>query len=301
MRFPFFLAAICTVLVPTAACAVSLDRAVLTEVINEVAVLQRKTKTAVPAKLRDEFRAPDVLRTGHASRAELTAPDDTVTRVGSNTLFSFRGDSREMSLEKGAILFHSPSGNGGGTIRTRAASAAVLGTTLIVSATTGGAMKVMLLEGQGKVTTRDGRSVFLAPGQLTLVLPGGRIGPVLDFQLSRQVAGSQLIRGFRRQLDSSPAIRREMASQERRIQSGKLRPPAGPRELPPARENGNDAPPPPPPPPRQQPPPPVGLPVGPQAGPAAVAPQAIKAPRDGQPPQKNPPPKPPPQKSNQPR
>ena len=74
-------------------------------------------------------------------------PDKTITRVGANTVFSFEGKDRSVNLESGSLLFHSPKGKGGGTIKSGGASAAVLGTTLIVSSVAGGGFKVVLLEG----------------------------------------------------------------------------------------------------------------------------------------------------------
>ncbi len=231
--------------------AAPLDRAQITEIVNDVRVIERTTRTAHAAQMREEFRAPNVLRTGINSRAELIAADQTVTRVGSNTLFSFQPESRTMALEKGSLLFHSPAGRGGGTIRTSAASAAVLGTTLIVSATKAGAMKVVMLEGKGSVTLPGGKSVILAPGQLVIVMPGAQLSPVLDFQLSRQVSASMLVRGFRAPLASAPRVEQAVRVQERKIQEGRLAPNTGGKLPPPPRDRqaSGEAPPPPPPPP----------------------------------------------------
>ena len=41
---------------------------------------------------------PDILKTGPQSRAELVAEDETVTRVGANTIFSFDPASRTIDL-----------------------------------------------------------------------------------------------------------------------------------------------------------------------------------------------------------
>ena len=264
------------------ALAVPLERAKITELVNDVRIIERSPRATRRAQVTEEFRSPDVMRTGANSRAEMISPDQTVVRVGSNTLFSFEPDSREIELQKGSILFHSPSGRGGGTIRTSAASAAVLGTTLIVSATSTGAMKVMLLEGRGKVTVPGRKSVVLSAGQLALVLPGGRLSPVVDFQLSRQVADAKLVRGFRHPLQSGPRVAEAVQRQERRIGDGKL----GPRDpsRPPPRKGGTSNPPPKPPPP----PPPTPAPGGVRPD---VAIQAQKADDKRKPPPPPPPPK----------
>ena len=109
----------------------------ITQVVNEVQIITAD-QTRINAEVDDIFKIPDILRTGPASRAELVAKDDTVTRVGANTVFSFDPASRTIDLKEGSLLFHSPHGKGGGSIHTGSATASVLGSTLIVSATPDG-------------------------------------------------------------------------------------------------------------------------------------------------------------------
>ena len=106
-------------LVPMLTTAATIDRAVFTEVVNSVRVIEPATKKTGAAKVQAEFNAPSILRTGPDSRAEMISSDQTVTRVGQNTVFSFEPNSREVDLEKGSVLFQSPSGKGGGTINRR--------------------------------------------------------------------------------------------------------------------------------------------------------------------------------------
>ena len=80
-------------------------------------VVAASTKVAQAASVNELVKAPDLVRTGPQSRAELTAADQTVTRIGANTVFSFEPTGRDINLEKGNVLFHSPAGKGGGTIR----------------------------------------------------------------------------------------------------------------------------------------------------------------------------------------
>jgi hypothetical protein len=187
-----------------------------------VDVVAAATKAATPARPDELFKAPDLVRTGAGSRAELTAPDQTITRVGANTVFSFEPVGRNLNLERGSVLFHSPKGKGGGTIKSGGVAAAVLGTTLIVSATTDGGFKVILLEGTGAVTLPNGKSVTLKAGQLVYVLPGGTtFSAVLDINLDKLVAGSLLINGFNHELSSLPAIQKAMTAQKSELASGR--------------------------------------------------------------------------------
>jgi hypothetical protein len=201
--------------------AANIDRATLTEVVNNVTILDPGSKRATAARTQQLFTAPNVLRTGPDSRAEMVAPDETVTRVGQSTLFSFEPNSREIQLQRGSILFQSPSGKGGGNIRTPAASAAVLGTTLIVTTTKNGGFKVLLVEGKGRVKSADGTVRILKGGQMVYALPGGKLSGILEFRLSQQVSASRLVGGFKKALPSTAKIQAAINRQEKDIASGR--------------------------------------------------------------------------------
>ena len=198
-----------------------LSESTFTEIIKDVNVIADATKATSPAKPNELFKAPDLVRTGAGSRAELTAPDQTITRVGANTVFSFAPTGRNLNLEQGSVLFHSPKGHGGGTIKSGGVVAAVLGTTLIVSATADGGIKVILLEGKGSVTLANGKSVTLKAGQMVFVLPGGAtFSAVLDINLAKLVAGSQLVGGFAHPLPSEPLIQSAIEKQHALLAGG---------------------------------------------------------------------------------
>lgn len=202
-----------------------LDRSTVTEVINQVDRLAVPSDAVTPAVVQMELRAPDRLRTGRESRAELRAEDGTITRVGANTLFAFDPRGRELRLERGSLLFHSPTGKGGGTIRTPSASATVLGTTLIAATTPDGGYKLLVLEGRAQVKFASGAALQLAAGQLAFVRPGaggvGVPGPVVPFDLARQVRGSKLVQGFSRPLPSLARIDRAIQAQGRAVGLGR--------------------------------------------------------------------------------
>jgi hypothetical protein len=208
-------------LLPVIAPAATLTRATITEVVKDVSVITGPAKAPKAARAREIFAVPDVLRTGAESRAELVADDQTITRVGANSLFSFEPGQREINLQRGSVLFHSPAGKGGGTIKTAAATAAVLGTTLIVVTTRDGGFKVLVLEGKGRVRAASGTRSLTA-GQMTYLLPGGKLGPVYTFQLSDQVAASLLVNGFRTKLASQAKIDAAIARQNAMIAKGNL-------------------------------------------------------------------------------
>ena len=193
-----------------------------TEVVDKVVVIDAVTQRSRPASVNQTFKVPDQISTGANSRAELVAPDGTVTRVGANTVFSFAADKRQVNLQKGSILFHSPEGKGGGVIASDGAQAAVMGTTLIVTATANKGFKLLVLEGKAKATLPGGNSMAVTAGQLTVVAPGkSDFGPVLNFRLKEQVAGSALVKGFRTPIASERKVLDSVERQERMIASGR--------------------------------------------------------------------------------
>lgn len=204
---------------PSPAAPIAFKEAVVTEAVNQVDLLSANAQR--PAKIQDKVQGNDVVRTGTRSRAELKFPDSTVARVGANAAFSFRPDTRGVDLQKGSILFHSPKGLGGGQIRTAAATASVLGTTIIVSATKDGGFKVLVLEGKAKVQSPNGRTVVLKAGEMTFVLiKNGSLSPALTFRLNQQVQDSQLINGFAATLPSLTKIGEAIKRQETLIGRG---------------------------------------------------------------------------------
>jgi len=203
--------------------ALDLKQSKLTQVVNQVQIISAADQVQRAAAVNDIFAMPDLLRTGAASRAELVAPDETVTRVGANTIFSFDPADRTLDLKQGSLLFHSPHGKGGGTIHTGSATASVLGTTLIVVTTPNGGFKVIDLEGRVKVTLTNGLSQRLNPGQMTFILPGlNQLAPVVVFRLDELVQNSLLVKGFTQTLDSLPLIDNQIVIQEKQISSGLL-------------------------------------------------------------------------------
>ena len=202
--------------------AAPLTESTVTEIVKEVNVLPAGAANPAPAKLNVLVKAPERVRTGAESRTELTAADRTITRIGANTVFAFETSGRVINLERGSILFHSPTGAGGGTIKSGGASAAILGTTLIVAATENGGFKVIVLEGRAQITLPNGRRSNLDEGQMVFVLPaGGGFSPVLNINLGRLVAGSLLVKGFSKELPSVERINAAVKKQNARIEKGR--------------------------------------------------------------------------------
>ena len=197
-----------------------LKQSKFTQVVNQVEVVSAADQSQHSAVVNDIFKMPDLIKTGAASRAEMIADDKTITRVGANTVFSFDPANRTMGLQQGSLLFHAPHGKGGGTIHTASATASVLGTTIIVSATGNGGFKVLDLEGTVKVQLPGGNVQTLEPGEMIFILPGGGTSPIIVFNLGEQVKGSLLVNGFTDPLPSLDLINDEIGRQFGDIDNG---------------------------------------------------------------------------------
>lgn len=203
--------------------AIDLKQSKVTQVVNDVQIISAANQTEKPAAVNDIFSMPDILRTGAASRAELVAQDQTVTRVGANTIFSFDPANRTIDLKQGSLLFHSPHGKGGGAIHTGSATASVLGTTLIITTTPNGGFKILALEGEVEVKFLNGLKQKLDPGQMTFVLPGAnQLAPVIIFRLDELIQNSLLVKGFTQSLGSQPLIQNQIVKQLKLLHTGRL-------------------------------------------------------------------------------
>ena len=101
--------------------AAQLKEARVTQVVKDVKLLRTQTAPR-PAAVSDEVRDGTAVRTGVDSRAELTFTDQTLARLGANTIFSFKEATRKVDLASGAMLLYVPKNVGGakifaGTIR----------------------------------------------------------------------------------------------------------------------------------------------------------------------------------------
>src|SRR6188768_3408266 len=89
--------------------AQQLQQARVTQVFNDVKLLPNQA-AARPAAVNDEVKQGTAVRTGTDSRTELTFTDLTITRLGANTVFSFKPGTREVNVSNGAILLQIPPG-----------------------------------------------------------------------------------------------------------------------------------------------------------------------------------------------
>jgi hypothetical protein len=115
-----------TVWLPASMKAGELKEAQVTQVIQDVRLLPSNAAPR-PASVSDRLHEDTAVRTGVESRTELTFQDMTLTRLGSQTIFSFKGGTRTINLKSGSILLSVPKNSGGGQIKTAAVTASVTG------------------------------------------------------------------------------------------------------------------------------------------------------------------------------
>ena len=187
----------------------------VTQVVSDVKLLPGQAAPR-PAAVNDRVTGGTAVRTGTQSRSELTFTDQTITRLGANTIFSFRGEpappaegpevfsieapshlnrhatggSRVMNLVEGAMLFQVPKGTGGATIKTAAVTAAITGTTGIGEYHAASAdhpnpiIKWFCLEGHIilSLTNGSGETVELTAGQM-IVSDGNSLPQPMFFDI----------------------------------------------------------------------------------------------------------------------
>src|SRR5438876_11066311 len=123
-----------------------LTSAEVTKIINRVSVID-PAKGGHPALMREVIKDDLGLRTGARSRSELLFQDNTLTRIGAETFFSFKTGTRDMTLEKGSMLLQVPKGLGGAKIHTAAVPAAITATTIMMAYRPGKYLKGLALNG----------------------------------------------------------------------------------------------------------------------------------------------------------
>ncbi|MBI5685786.1 MAG: FecR domain-containing protein [Verrucomicrobia bacterium] len=194
--------------------AKTLGHATVTQVNNDVR-FKPTAGNERPAKPKDVVKGADTVRTGQKSQAELEFEDRTITRLGSNSSFSFDPEKREFQLHKGLLLFDMPKNAGGGKIITPAGTAAIEGTAGIV--TYRSQPKVICLAGVINVLNPNGQlAARVMPGQLFII--GVTKYPV-DFNLSGVKGGKLLSNGLP---NNTEEFSSSVKDQQEKIQTGQL-------------------------------------------------------------------------------
>lgn len=194
-----------------------LQEARINRIINDVSVLD-PAKGAHKAMLQEVIKDEIGVKTGIKSRSELLFQDETLTRLGPDSYFSFKPGTREMDLQKGTMLLQVPKGLGGAKIRTAAVTASITGTTIMLENIPGRDLKVLVLEGSLRLSVNGtfGDSLLLLPGKMVIMPPNAkRIPDPVSVDLAKVMKTSSLITmgGNEKPLPSLSLIQQEIAVQ----------------------------------------------------------------------------------------
>src|SRR5436190_2877002 len=172
-----------------------LQQARVSQVIQDVRVLETHGAPR-PAAVNDKVIQGMGVRTGVESRAELTFTDLTITRLGANTVFSFKQGARELDLTSGAVLLQIPPKAPAVKVSTSAVTAAITGGTALFA--TGPPTKFMVLEGIGTFypTGHPERAATINGGEMMTMTANGRMTKPEKFDVKLVLKTSRLIKDF---------------------------------------------------------------------------------------------------------
>ena len=212
---------------PFPAAAGPLTSAQVTKIINQVSVIA-PSEGPHPAALHEVIKDDLGLQTGAKSRSELLFQDNTLTRIGAETFFSFKTGTRDMTLERGSMLLQVPKGLGGAKIRTAAVTAVITGTTIMMEYIPNQYVKVLVLEGSLRLSRNGsfGDSLLLKPGKMVIMRPDSRrIPEPIDVDLANIVKTSSLINlPHSDPLPSMPLIQASIDDQNKQMAKNNLIP-----------------------------------------------------------------------------
>ena len=210
--------------------AAELKEARVTQVVKDVKLLPTGA-AARPAAVSDEVRNGTAVRTGVDSRSELKFTDQTLARLGANTLFSFSEGTRNLNLQDGAMLLRVPKGAGGAKINSSAVTAAITGTTVMVEThaltkkNKNSYYKFIVLEGTARLYLpgRLGESTLVKAGQMIIMRADSKMIPEpVDVDIGKITQSSFLVTGFSTPLGSEALIAFEKTKQDEQKNSGQL-------------------------------------------------------------------------------
>ena len=164
-----------------------------------------------PASINDNVRAGTAVRTGSDSRAELTFTDQTLARLGGNSVLSFGEGGFDVA--NGSILLYLPKSSGGGRINTAVATAAGSSFTAMAEYRPKSWIKFIVLEGHATASLEHdpGETRALRAGQMIIVRADAtKLPEPQEVDFSKLIKTSLLVTGFPR----LPSFNRILAEAE---------------------------------------------------------------------------------------
>jgi FecR protein len=192
--------------------ALDFSQARVTQVVQDVKVLPSGA-AARPAAVNETVHQGSGVQTGTQSRSELTFQDQTITRLGENTIFTVGQGARTIELGSGQFLLYVPKKAGGAKVKMGSVTAAITGTTVLGNVHPSGLVEFTVLEGSACIhLDKWGQALYVQAGQRVVYDPmTQRLENPVDVDIQEQLS-TPLVTDFRR-LPSYPLIEEEVAIQ----------------------------------------------------------------------------------------
>jgi len=196
-------------LLPNEVIALDFSQARVTQVVQDVKVMPSGA-AARPATVNETVHQGSAVRTGVKSRSELTFQDQSITRLGEQTIFNVGGGARTVELGSGQFLLYVPKNSGGAKIKMGSVTAAITGTTVVGDVKANGIVEFTVLEGTANVRLESvGQCLRVHAGQKVTYDPvTGRLGDPVDVDIQKQLS-SPLVQDFSK-LPSAELINQEI-------------------------------------------------------------------------------------------
>jgi len=200
---------------PSEVIALDFSQGRVTQVVQDVKVVPSGS-AARPATLNETVHQGSAVQTGTQSRSELTFQDQTITRLGENTIFTVGQGARTVELGSGQFLLYVPKKAGGAKVKMGSVTAAITGTTVMGNVHPSGIVEFTVLEGGACMhLDKSGQAMYVQAGQKVTYDPmTGRFGNPVDVDIQQQLS-SPLVSDFGR-LPSAGLIDQEVAVQRGR-------------------------------------------------------------------------------------
>lgn len=197
----------------SARAAKELQEGELTVVKNQIDHTIGESK--VPAKANEKLKEKSVIDTGANSFTEMSFVEGSVMRLGSNTRFTFESKERLIRLEEGALLIHTPPGNGGISVDGGGVVGAVSGSTVMASRDRGGNFSFLVFESSssGRVTFGNGGNTEVKPGQIAFFVKAQLSVRVFEANLDSFIDFSPLFTQFPKPMPGIDKVQEVAANQ----------------------------------------------------------------------------------------
>src|SRR5882724_1089753 len=184
----------------------------VTQVVQDVKVVPSGA-AARPAAVNETVQQGSAVQTGTQSRSELTFQDQTITRLGENTIFTVGQGARTVELGSGQFLLYVPKKAGGAKVKMGSVTAAITGTTVLGNVDPSGLVEFTVLEGSACMHLDwSGQAMYVQAGKKVVYdTTTRRFENPVDVDIQQQLS-SPLVQDFSR-LPSARLIDQEIAIQ----------------------------------------------------------------------------------------